>query len=61
MRDPEVGKQRMPVRKQNVLWLYIAMNESVSMRVVETVAYFTRNLDCIFDGEFSLAIEPVAQ
>src|SRR6267378_4644781 len=59
--DAEISQQRVVISEQNVLRFYIAVHESVAMRVVQRRADFTGDAQRVVDRKSFLAIEPVAQ
>jgi hypothetical protein len=61
MGDSEVGHQRVAFAEQNVLGLYVAVDDAVAVGAVECVGYFGRDSECIVQRELSLAAEPSAE
>lgn len=59
--DSEIGDDRLPIVKEDVLRLDIAVNDSVSMCVVECAGDFARQPHCLIDWKLPLAMQPAAE
>jgi len=59
--NAEIGEQGVVVGEQNVLRLYIAMHETISVRVIQSGADLVRDAERVVDRQLLLAIEPVAE
>ena len=60
-RDPEVGHHRLPMLKEDVLRLQVAMDDAVLMRIVERARNRDGDAYRLVNGELTLAVEPVPQ
>jgi hypothetical protein len=61
MSDSKIGELRMAVGEQNILRLYVAVDEPIPMRVVESSSDFDCNPYRLIRRKLSLPVEPVAQ
>ena len=59
--DAEVGHERMPVLKHDVLGLDVAVDHVVPMRIVERSGHFLRNPHGFGHGELAGSVHPVAE
>jgi hypothetical protein len=49
------------LRQQNVLWLDVAMNHAVPMRIIQCVRHFDRDLHRLVDAELRFAVKLCTQ
>src|SRR5688572_20217370 len=61
VRNAEVREERVIIGKENVFRLYIAVNETVAMSVVESGSTFSRDAQSFLDREPWFPVEPVTQ
>ena len=60
-RDAEVGDDRLPVLEQDVLGLEVAVDDAVTVGVVERIGDGHRDANGVVDRKLLLALQPVPQ
>ncbi len=60
-RDAEISDDRVPAREQNILRLDIAVNDSLRVRVRQSVGCFAADLGGGVDGQLPLPMDPCPQ
>src|SRR5688572_19030262 len=59
--DAEVGDERLSLLKEHVLWLYVAVDDVVAVRVVERGCDLASDLKRFVDRQLQLPIESAAE
>jgi hypothetical protein len=59
--DPEVRHQRVALREQHVFRLHVPVHQPLSVGVVQRLADFPHQAECLGDRERALARDPLAQ
>jgi hypothetical protein len=60
-RDTKIRNEGVSSLKEDILGLYVAVNDAEFMRAAKSIRDFTSNKKCIVDGQLTLALEAGAQ